>query len=180
MNFIVYDLEATCWNGYKPNDTQEIIEIGAFCINNFGEIVKEFSAFVKPFVNPSLSAYCTELTTIQQVDVNRAKPFSVVVEDFIDWINIYEEDYILCSWGKFDKKMLINDCRLHEQETDWLKNHIDLKDQYRSLKNLKKAIGLKWALGKEEFDFEGTPHRAIDDAYNTAKIFVRYIDDWSY
>ena len=180
VNFIIFDLEATCWNGYVPNDTQEIIEIGALCINNFGEVEKRFSAFVQPVINPSLSAYCMDLTSIQQEDVNRADGFSLVLDDFLDWIEIDDEDYLLCSWGKFDKNMLINDCQLHEMDTSWLKNHIDLKDQYRHLKNLNKAIGLQWALGKEDFEFEGTPHRAIDDAYNTAKIFVRYLDDWSY
>ena len=49
MNFIVYDLEATCWNGHQISETQEIIEIGAVLMNNYGEVEKDFSAFVQPF-----------------------------------------------------------------------------------------------------------------------------------
>jgi len=37
-----------------------------------------------------------------------------------------------------------------------------------------------WAVNREEFEFEGEPHRAISDAFNTAKIFVRYIEDWQH
>jgi 3'-5' exoribonuclease 1 len=38
---------------------------------------------------------------------------------------IEEEDYVLCSWGSFDKKMFINDCKLHRLETDWAEHHVE-------------------------------------------------------
>lgn len=180
MNFIVFDLEATCWNGHQISETQEIIEIGAVLMNNYGEIEKDFSEFVQPFVNPTLSAYCRELTSITQKDVNRARSFPDVIEDFKDWVNILNDDYVLCSWGKFDKKMLINDCLLHNCEIEWIDKHLNIKRQYAEVKKLKKEIGLKWAIAKEEFEFEGIQHRAIYDAINTAKIFARYLDEWSY
>lgn len=180
MNFIVYDLEATCWNGHSHSEVQEIIEIGAVMIDNFGEVTRDYNSFVKPFVHPTLSAFCKELTSIRQEDVNRAQLFPEVVEDFKSWIDINDADYLLVSWGKFDKRMLQSDCHLHDCETDWLEPHINIKKQYREVNKLKKEIGLQWALGKEDFEFEGIAHRAIYDAINTAKIFIRYLDDWSY
>jgi len=180
VNFIVFDLEATCWNGHQISETQEIIEIGAVLVNNYGEIEKNFSEFVQPYVNPTLSAFCRELTTISQRDVDRARLFPEVIEEFKDWINILQHDYVLCSWGKFDKKMLINDCLLHNCEFDWIEQHMNIKKQYAQVRNLKKPIGLRWAIEKEDFEFEGTQHRAIYDALNTAKIFARYLDEWSY
>ena len=180
MNFVIFDLEATCWNGHRPSEIQEIIEIGAVMVDNFGEVEKEFKQFVKPFVHPSLSYYCKELTGIRQEEINRARMFPEVLEDFKTWVGVQEDDYVLCSWGKFDKSMLLNDCHLHKLETNWLEHHINLKAQYKDIKKLKKKIGLKWAMDKEDLEFTGREHRAYDDAYNTAKIFVRYLDDWSY
>ena len=88
MNYIVYDLEATCWNGHAAADMQEIIEIGAVLINPYGEIEKEFSRFVKPKLAPTLSMYCKELTSITQAQVDRAEDFDEVIHDFKHWINL--------------------------------------------------------------------------------------------
>ena len=103
MNFIIYDLEATCWNqdAFKLRP-QEIIEIGALSVNNFGEIQDTFSSLIKPTLYPDLSIFCQELTNITTQDTNKAPLFPVVIERFLDWVNI-EEDYMLCSWGHFDK-----------------------------------------------------------------------------
>lgn len=179
VNYIVYDLEATCWNGHAPTDIQEIIEIGALLINPYGEVEREFSRFVRPKLAPTLSMYCKELTHITQTQIDKADEYDEVEYDFKRWINM-EEDYLLCSWGKFDKKALFENGDLHGLDTDWINPHIDMKKQYQKINNLKKQIGLMWAVNREEFEFEGTPHRAISDAFNTAKIFVRYMEDWQH
>ncbi|MCP3929085.1 MAG: exonuclease domain-containing protein [Bacteroidetes bacterium] len=180
MNFIVFDLEATCWKGSPPSKVQEVIEIGAIHLNYFGEVKGVFNRFIRPLLNPNLSAFCTELTTIEQDDVYKAALFPKVIEEFQHWANIFEEDYVLCSWGYFDKKILIQDCRLHDMEDDWLDPHINLKRQYQELKKLKKAWGLKRAVISEGFEFTGIHHRAIADADNTAKIVRMYMDEWRY
>lgn len=180
MNFIIYDLEATCWLGRPPSLIQEIIEIGAVRLNGYGEVEGTFNSFVKPKVNPRLSSFCTELTTIRQEDVDRARYFPHVVEAFQDWAEVFDEDYLLCSWGDFDKKMLISDCKLHQLEYDWVDSYINLKEQYREIKRLRQAKGLKSVVNAEGFEFIGTHHRGIDDAKNLALIFTKYLDEWRY
>jgi inhibitor of KinA sporulation pathway (predicted exonuclease) len=180
MNFIIYDLEATCWMGRPPSMVQEIIEIGAVRVNNYGETEGVFDSFVRPIVNPRLSTFCQELTSIRQEDVERARRFPAVIEDFQDWAEIWEEDYLLCSWGEFDAKMLVNDCKMHKLDYDWVEPHINLKEQYRKIKKLKQARGLKKAVEEEGFEFIGTHHRGIDDARNLALIFTKYLDEWLY
>ena len=180
MNYIVYDLEATCWQGSPPGYVQEIIEIGAYRINSYGEVTGEYNRFIKPYLNPTLSAFCKELTSIQQVQVDRARGFPEVIEEFQDWAGIYEDDYLLCSWGKFDQKMLIRDCQLHDLEVEWLEHHINLKKQYRDIRKLRKTIGLKSAVEKEGFEFTGIHHRGISDAANLSKIFTKFLDEWQY
>ena len=180
MNFIVFDIEATCWEHTFPNRQQEIIEIGALKVNRYGEILDTFVKFIRPVVHPTLSPFCTQLTSITQIDVNRSPKFPIVVEDFQEWINIWDEEYLLCSWGSFDKKILLENCDLHDLESDWAEPHLNLKKQYHDIKRLHRTRGLRYSVEKEGFEFTGNHHRGLDDAENLTKIFVKYIDMWQY
>lgn len=179
LNFIVFDLEATCWKN-RPKQTQEIIEIGAIKFNRYAEVTGHYNRFIRPVLHPILSPFCKELTTIEQVTINRAANFVEVIENFQDWIEIFDEEYLLCSWGKFDKQLLRQDCELHDVEEDWLDPYINLKEQYREIRRLNRTYGLKKALEYEGFEFEGTQHRAYDDAENLTKLFKKFFDVWQY
>lgn len=178
MNYIIFDLEASCWLGRPPHGINEVIEIGAVKVNDYNEVESIFSKFIKPTVNPILSDFCTRLTSITQTDVDKSKTFPFIIQEFMDWIGI-EEDFVLISWGKYDKQQLIQDCELHKMETEWLEHHFNLKPAYRALKDLKDEPGLKKAVKLEGFEFTGIHHRAISDAENTAKIFIKYFKEWS-
>lgn len=183
MNHIVFDLEATCWESESEasGKRREIIEIGAVMINDDGKILSRFESFVKPILHPTLSEFCKRLTSISQIDINQADEFVEVIEDFKDWIGFYDhEEYILCSWGFYDKSALKKDCILHDLDNEWVNAHISLKDQYPRIKNTGRAVGLKKAVESEGFDFEGTAHRALTDAENTAKIFIKYLNLWRF
>lgn len=100
MDFIVVDVEATCWAEPRPRDRMEIIEIGAVRLDEDLNLAGEFTSFVGPVVEPALSAFCTELTSITQAEVDDADPFSMVFPEFIDWIG--DAEVRLCSWGFYD------------------------------------------------------------------------------
>jgi inhibitor of KinA sporulation pathway (predicted exonuclease) len=178
MNYIIFDLEATCWEHMPPGFVQETIEIGAYRLNQFGEIRGKFNRFVKPVVHPNLSPYCRQLTTISQQDVNRAQPFPEVILEFQDWAYINEETYALCSWGNFDRKLLLSDCLMHRIESDWVHHHVNLKEQYRLRKKLRTGIGLMKAVEMEGIEFTGIHHRGISDAENLTKLFLKYLAEW--
>ncbi len=181
MNFIVFDLEATCWENMRHNHVQETIEIGAVKVDRYGDVLGQFEKFVQPVLFPTLSPFCKELTSITQNQVEGANEFSTVIEEFQDWIGHFDnEEYLLCSWGFFDKTQLIQDCELHKMEGDWVNQHISLKHQYNDYKGNRKHIGLNKAIRKEGFEFTGTHHRGIDDAINLVKIFVKYKDIWQF
>lgn len=180
MNYIIYDLEATCWEGNTMDREQETIEIGAILLNRFGEELGSYNRFVKPVLHPFLSPFCKQLTSITQENVNRAKTFPIVIEEFKDWGNMYDEDYFLCSWGNFDRVIFERDCALHQLEDDWCAYHIDLKKQYQNLLKSKRPVGLKSAVEREGFEFEGIHHRGISDAENLTKIFLKHIDAWDF
>ena len=178
VKFIVYDIEATCWEGRPPGMVQETIEIGAYAVDSYGNVGGAFSRLIKPLLHPQLSYFCRRLTNIEQSDINRARDFRRVAEDFQDWIG--EEDYLLCSWGKFDKTQLIRDCDLHRMDSWWLDDHIDLKTQYQDIRGLPKKRGLAAAVRHEGFEWTGEQHRALDDAENTVKLFQKFLDEWRY
>lgn len=176
-NHIILDLEATCWKDRSVTKQNEIIEIGAVKIDGNGKIISEFCEFVKPKLNPELSDFCKELTTIEQSDIDSAETFDIVIERFKKWINL-DEPYVLCSWGFYDKKQFVKDCNLHNLDKNWLNNHISLKHQYAKIKKLDRPTGMGGALKRERFELDGTHHRGIDDARNIAKIFLANIDKW--
>jgi inhibitor of KinA sporulation pathway (predicted exonuclease) len=160
---------------------QEIIEIGAIKVNRFGEILGQFNRFVKPVMNPLLSRFCRQLTTIEQAIIDRAGTFPDVVEDFQEWAGVFDgEEYLLCSWGGFDQRMLVQDCQLHKIESDWVAPHLNVKKQYHEIKRWRNYKGLRKVVELEGFEFTGTYHRGVSDAQNLAKVFVKYIDEWQY
>lgn len=181
VNYIVFDLEATCEDKeilQKKRRTfeNEMIEIGAVKVNEKGEIIDTFNRFVKPILNPVLTEFCKSLTSISQSDIDNAKSFPEVIKEFRDWIG--EEDYVLCSWGFYDKSQLKHDCALHRIPDKWISNHISIKHQYQTIKGLSRAVGTWKALRMEGMTFEGVHHRGIDDAKNIAKIFIKYLNKW--
>lgn len=166
--------------GPPPKGINEVIEIGAYKINEYGEQLGKFERFVKPSANPILSGFCKKLTSITQDDVDNAMGFKSVINDFKDWCGVFKEDYHLCSWGDNDELLLTLNCKWHKMEYDWLENHMDVKQQYFDNRGEDRHRGLKVIVNREGFEFTGKQHRAISDAENLAKIFVRYIDEWIY
>ncbi len=179
MKFVILDLEATCWDQWDKS-VNETIEIGALLVNEKKEIVSEFNSFVKPMKYPILSDFCKKLTSIKQSEIDEAAHFYEVIEQFKDWFKCSEENYVLCSWGYYDRKQFESDCDLSSLDKTWLENHISLKHQYQKIKNLRRAIGMKNALKNEKFMLDGTHHRGIDDARNITKIFLKYFDEWDW
>ncbi|TRX62560.1 exonuclease domain-containing protein [Fulvivirga sp. M361] len=176
MNYIIFDLESTCWENNRTI-TREIIEIGAVRVNEQKVVVGEFNAFIRPVIHPELSDFCKRLTTITQDEVDQAQTFPDIIVDFKKWINV-DSKYLLCSWGYYDKSQLINDSRIHELDTDWTKNHLSLKHRYAEIKALSRPVGMKGALKLEKIHLDGVHHRGIDDAKNISKIFIQYFDKW--
>lgn len=173
MNYIFYDLEATCWRDHRAKRQKETIEIGAVRVNEDLEIEDEFNAFIRPKMYPILSSFCRKLTSIRQEQIDRAKAFPYVVGDFRDWMG---PSYLLCSWGYYDRRQLVLDCQLHGLNDGWLDEHVSVKHLHAKFNGLRQPMGLKNALLHEGLDFEGTPHRGIDDARNVARLVLHVPD----
>ena len=176
MRYCVIDLECTCWEKNDPNrQKHEIIEIGAVLLDENYNYIEEFTQFVKPFDNPILTEYCTDLTSITQEDVDNAPMLREVIDILEKWM-ISSKDVIFCSWGYFDKEQLFDECNLNLINYPFDHNHINIKEYFSRIMHRKKRTGLQKALRICGIRFEGTPHRAVFDAKMTAKVFKMIMD----
>ncbi|HQX43996.1 MAG: exonuclease domain-containing protein [Saprospiraceae bacterium] len=179
MKFLIFDLEATCWESHVSHlYQQEIIEIGACIMNQYGEIESTFSSLVKPNIHKFLSPYCKNLTQINQEEINKAKIFPEVLDRFLDWADIPDVSYGFCAWGRADYNLILTDCKLHKLDSKWLIPYVDIKHQYHRNKELNKLMGLDKVLKTNGFEFEGQRHRALPDSLNLAKLVSKYVDEW--
>ena len=173
MQYIIFDLEATCWED-KADKINEIIEIGAVKLNEDLEVVDTFSQYVKPVINPELSDFCKTLTSIFQTDVDGAKTFRDAVGDFERWILADGNDMKILSWGYYDKKQILVESALKNYSGNIIKlleeKHISLKHAFAKIRK-ERTCGMARALEKLDIPLEGTHHRGIDDAKNIVKIF---------
>jgi len=177
MKRIIYDLEATCWDGQPFADQQEIIEWGAVCVDEYGDICDHFTSFVRPQLAPYISRYCQRLTGIDTQDVLQAPDFPDVADAFNDWLPLGEE-LVFIAWGKRDFFFLEGDAKLSNYDISWMQPQLNLKKSYQSLKHLTRQVGLARALKANDIDPEGEDHRAYWDALNTAQLYVKYMGEW--
>jgi len=181
--YIIFDLEATCWERSKQNNrTSEIIEIGAVKLDEKVHRIDTFQTFVKPLKNPVLSDFCIELTSIMQSDIDTAPYFPEAINDFENWICSNNEESILLSWGYYDKHQLLRECDDKKYQgviISLLENHNSLKYNFAAIRGVK-ACGMKKALRILNIPLEGTHHRGIDDALNISKIFKAVFEEWNF
>lgn len=173
------DLEATCDEvGESESPRQlavvpaqmETIEVGLVVIDlETLEIVDEFQRFVRPQINPILTDFCKQLTSIQQADVDGAGTYVEAGQELAAFVARYP-NAAWASWGDYDARQLERDAGFaacpplleglpHFNARKW---HAGLYDNRpKSLKQTVESLGLVWM---------GTYHRGIDDAKNVASI----------
>ncbi|OWA34240.1 exonuclease [Saccharibacillus sp. O16] len=171
MKYVVLDLEFTVLRTKKH--LAETLEIGAIELTTDHEGTLHMSDLFHSYVRPShsqLSALTTAFTGITQAHIADAPHFEQVIEEFKKWLG---EDYYLCAWSDGDRQQLTDECYRHGMDMGWIRNYNDLQLMYSELKEpgCKQRFGLAASLEKEQLTFIGTQHCAIDDAFNTAKLF---------
>ncbi len=82
---LVVDVESTCWAGNPPpGQMSEIIEIG-LCVVDVAALERgeRRSILVRPACS-TVSAYCTQLTTLTQADVDAGVPLAEACRVLVD------------------------------------------------------------------------------------------------
>ena len=177
-HIVVVDIEHTCaMDGSIPPEERETIEIGAVLIDTCSlQIIDEFSELIRPITHPEISQFCTELTGITQAELDGVAHFPEVYSNFIDWLPD-NSDYVIATWGSYDLVQLNIDCALHGMPAFSPPTTLNLKIAFKETRNLKKKVGLRKALETSNISYQGSHHRALDDAKNTAKLLPFIFND---
>lgn len=172
------DTESMCWENNKS--TGPIIEVG-YCFLYIDSVLKKCeiskpkSYFVKPYIYndvdykiDDLSEFCTNLTGITKKNLSKsAFSFDKIIAFII------RDGGNSVTWGGYgDDKTKILKYSMYKElglkppasylDVSLLLNYKLMNSYKYSLENALKLIGL---------EFEGVPHRAGVDAYNTARLF---------
>jgi len=179
MSYIIYDLEFTVSRNTRYSS--EIIDIGAVKVSENPDtgltVTDTFHTYVRPSNKSVLSTDTVQFTGITQKDIDAAPLFPAALRQFIDWMG--NEPYYMCSWGPDDRNKFISHCRTHHLDVAWITNHNDLQQQWSRAMHKEgkfRQLGLAQALELCGIEFDGTQHRALDDAINTAKVFMHQFD----
>ena len=164
--FVVFDLETTGLNSTPSSGNMDaIIEIGAYKIID-GVICESFSTFVNP--KRKLSDEIISLTGITEDMINGAPTYEEVMPDFFKFC--HGNILVGHNAANFDFKFIDYYCsRLGYMLERKIMDTIPLAQELLFLPNYKlNTIA-------DHFKISFNHHRAIDDAYVTAKIFLELI-----
>lgn len=175
MNYIVLDLE---WNqGTERSPDKpcfEIIEIGAVKLDEQLTLTGRFQSLIKPQIYTSMHRITAELVNLEMKDLQNAKTFKEVCEEFLEWCG---EDSIFCIWGSQDLTEFQRNMDYYGMEPlsrgplkyyDVQKLYSLAREDGRMRSSLSKIVEHEQLL-EEEVAF----HRAFGDAYYTARIFKK-------
>ena len=179
MKFVVIDLEmckvpnSGINRDYKWD--MEIIQIGAVLVDEKYEIIDKFNSYVKP-QEGNISGFIKELTGISRYNVKNAPSFAEVIESFKGWLSA-ESEIRFVSWSMSDRKQLIKEATYKHVDLgiveDWFEDWIDAQAMFGEKMDTDKCYKLEDALFVSDVDPEGNMHDGLDDAYNTAKLFIK-------
>lgn len=168
---LVVDLEATCWDDRTTTvDDMDIIEFGCVIADDSGNILDDFGTIVRPSLNPTLSAFCTQLTTITQTDVDSAPLYPNACRLIDEWLDGREKGLIWGSWGGYDLNQIRAEQARHAIAPKFLGcPHVNLKKLWAKSMGLR-PMGMRRAIEHSGFSVNGTHHRGIDDARNISRL----------
>lgn len=176
---LVVDVEATCWNT-PDNGTprySEIIEIGVARVRMDLRQVEDYdSVLVRP-ERSVISSFCTELTTITPEMAATGMRFG----EACDWLRdrFSAQLHPWMSDGNYDRNKFIDQCRDYGVDYPFSDEHINLSTLVKKYVGNGQRMGIANALkrlsetpsSRVTEPFQGTAHRAGDDALNAARLF---------
>ncbi len=155
----------------------EVIEVGMIAVLD-GEIICEYSSYVKPIKFPVLTERCKSFLQISQENVDEGISFEQLVECLSEYAN-----YTVITWGNMDLKVLNQNATKAKVVYPFKGRSRDFAVEYKKFFGNRNQTGLWKAV--QEYGDKGTGkhHRALDDAFTTYNIFKlveqdkQYLDD---
>ncbi|CAH8538963.1 unnamed protein product [Schistosoma intercalatum] len=187
---LIIDLEATCESKEKittdADYPHEIIEFPILLYSTrLRKCVSVFHAYCKPRLHPDLSEFCTDLTQIQQIQVDNAQPFPHVLLQIEEWLFkrhklANKRCAIVCDCSADMSKFMRIQCRLANISIpSWANIWINLTKSFRAFYKFpsRYRITLNVMLHDLGLSFVGQRHRGLDDAINILRIVRVLLSD---
>ena len=126
--------------------------------------------------HPTLTPFCTELTSITQDMLAEAPAFPEAMEALRQAMLVGRWGVVWGSWGLFDDTQLRRDCAFHGVEYT-MPEHMNLKNVFSAAQGRRKRFGMYKALRLCGLGLEGAHHPALDDAKNIARLLPWIVGD---
>lgn len=181
MQYIFMDLEFN--NTFKERVlNQEIIEIGAVKVDENFKVIDKYTSFVCPVQNKHLTKYIKRLTGIEQYEIDNARRFSEVFEEFKNWSLLDNTEIIILSWSKSDIFQIRAESEIYDVSCLWFnKRYVDLQRVYGFMNNSKNLqVALSNALIESGVNFSPEKtHRALQDSELMLKLVLTDVSKYS-
>ncbi len=190
----VLDFEAVCEKDVRIAPPQEILEFPTVLVHvPTQKIIAEFHFYVRPQVHTRISAFCTELTGIEQATVDAGITFEDCFARHIAFLRSHNLDpndpegaapgnhsFAYATCGDWDLKTCLPQSFAHFR-TNTLRcfqQWINVKKAFTELyPRLPPARGMDQMLTSLRMPLVGRHHSGIDDARNIAAIVLRMLAD---
>jgi DNA polymerase-3 subunit alpha (Gram-positive type) len=166
-DLIVFDLET---NGEDIPDVR-ITEIGAVRLSKDLEVLDTYQQLVG---GCTISQRIVELTGITDAMIEDEPEFTTVGRQFVEWVK-KSKNYLLSAWGAhYDISVLRSEYRRIEMSYPFLGRSLCAKSAahwHFWMSGIKsKTCGIERALRRLGLEFDGSAHRALDDARNAVRV----------
>ncbi|WP_107841992.1 3'-5' exonuclease [Metasolibacillus meyeri] len=161
--YIFIDIEAALIRG-----RQYIIEIGAvkWLPNGMQET---FTQLVQPHKFKKLNYHIQKLTGITTEELLTAPSFKEAIQKFQQWC---DQDYVLFTFGEFDRKVLEEEMDRNRLRSDFLFPMVDYQQKYMIAHGLREQPSLQKLMAELNLE-ASTQHRALADAESLQQIFAK-------
>lgn len=190
--YAIVDFECTCEHRDQGGQgfPHEIIEFPVVFLNaRTLKVDFEFHRFVRPVEMPVLTRFCTELTGIQQPDVDSAEPLEQVLQEFQDFLREHglvsrrgdrspdKPLFVLCTDGPWDFNNFIRPEARRKGLTlaGYWDRYVDVRRHFAEAFNRRKRCGVQGMLALRGLEFEGREHSGIDDSRNIARLVAELL-----
>lgn len=167
---IVIDLEATCWATPEETarNTSEVIEIGVCLLDmTSGEIKNPQGLIIKPILS-KISPLCENLTSITQDMVDVGMRFEKAIKTLKLEYGVGRR--IMAAYGNYDQHMLMAECDRHQVNSPFGPTYLNIAAMCALKLKATRRLSVKDALKGFGLQFEGWPHRGVDDAIQAARL----------
>lgn len=181
MNYIVFDME---WNQPISKNsypyvkignqlTNEIIQIGAYKLNENFEITDSFARYVRPSFYKKINKNVLKITELDKEKIMEGDDFIGAFEDFKNWCG---RDFVFFTWGTDDISVMRQNISFYSLSSDWIKDWYNLQIIFAK-QIFSDTAQRALSVAMEHFGIDRSEdrhlHDALNDAYYTSLVFQR-------